>query len=58
MDSIKGGIVVTNGVESSLVAEVKEKEDQDPIFLDLKANVHQKRVLAFEQEGDCVGCLY
>ena len=25
MDSIEGGIVVTNGAESSLVSEVKEK---------------------------------
>ena len=36
MDSTKGGIVVTNGAESSLVSEVKEKQDQDPILLDLK----------------------
>ena len=31
MDSTQGGIVVTSGVESSLVSEVKEKQDQDPI---------------------------
>ena len=48
MDSIEGGIVVTNGAESSLVAEVKEKQDQDPIFLELKVNVHKQKVLAFE----------
>ena len=40
MDSTNGGIVVTNGDESSLVSEVKEKQDQDPIFLDLKTKVH------------------
>ena len=36
MDSIEGGIVMTNGAESSLVSEVKRKQDQDPILLDLK----------------------
>ena len=43
-----------NGAESSLVSEVKEKQDQDPILLDLKANVQKQRVLAFEQGGDSV----
>ncbi|WMV60095.1 hypothetical protein MTR67_053480, partial [Solanum verrucosum] len=33
---------------------VKEKQDQDPILLDLKANVQMHRVLAFEQGGDSV----
>ena len=33
---------------------MKEKQDQDPILLDLKANVHEQRVLAFEQGGDDV----
>ena len=47
--STKGLLVVTNGTESSLVSEVKEKQDQDPIFLELKANVHKQRVLDFEQ---------
>ncbi|KAH0656975.1 hypothetical protein KY285_031857 [Solanum tuberosum] len=54
MDSIEGGIVVTNGVESSLVSEVKGKQDQDPILLELKANVRKQKVLAFEQVGDGV----
>ena len=35
MDSTEGGIVVTNGAESSLVSEEKEKQDQDLIFLEL-----------------------
>ena len=51
MDSKERGIVVTNGAES-LVSEVKEKKDQDPIFLDLKVNVHKQRVLDFEQGRD------
>ena len=45
---------MTNGVESSLVFEVKQKQDQDYILLDLKANVHKQRLLTFEQRGDCV----
>ena len=48
MDSVEGGIVVTNGDESLLASKVKEKQDQDPILLDLKTNVHKQRVLAFE----------
>ena len=54
IDSTEGGIVVTNGAESSLVSEVKEKQNQVPIFLDLKTNVHNQRVLTFEQQGDGV----
>ena len=46
--------MVKNGDESSLVSGVKEKQDQDPILLDLKANVHKQRVLAFEKGGDGV----
>ena len=48
MDSTLEGIVVTNRDESSLVSKVKEKQDQDPILLGLKANVHNQRVLDFE----------
>ncbi|KAH0777818.1 hypothetical protein KY290_009229 [Solanum tuberosum] len=43
MDSIEGGVVVMNGAESSLVSEVKEKTDQDPILHELKANVHKQK---------------
>ncbi|WMV14251.1 hypothetical protein MTR67_007636 [Solanum verrucosum] len=31
---------------------VKEKQDKDPIFLELKANVHKQKVMAFEKGGD------
>ena len=41
IDYTKRGIVVTNGVELSLVSKVKEKQDQDPILLELKATVHK-----------------
>ena len=40
-----------NGDESSLVSEVKEKQDQYLIFLELKANVQKQRILSFEQGG-------
>ena len=49
MDSTEGSIVITNKAELSSVSEVKEKQEQDPILLDLKANVLKQRVLAFEQ---------
>ena len=40
---------MNNGAKSSLVLEVKEKQDHDPILLDLKVNVHKQEVLAIEQ---------
>ena len=33
---------------------MKEKQDQDPIFLDLKASVHKQKVLTFQQREDGV----
>ncbi|KAH0695075.1 hypothetical protein KY285_022172 [Solanum tuberosum] len=54
INSAEGGIEVTNGAESSIVSEVKEKQDQDPILLELKANVQNQRVLTFEPGGDGV----
>ncbi|KAH0674488.1 hypothetical protein KY290_024657 [Solanum tuberosum] len=43
----EGEVVVMNGIESSLVFEVKEKQDQDPILLELKAKVDelQERII-------------
>ncbi|KAH0665923.1 hypothetical protein KY285_027129 [Solanum tuberosum] len=49
-----GGVTVQNGAESSLVVEVKEKQDSDPILLELMGAVHQQRVEVFSQEGDGV----
>ncbi|KAH0776358.1 hypothetical protein KY290_007769 [Solanum tuberosum] len=37
-----GGVTVQNGSESSLVAEVKEKQGSDPILLQIKGAVHQQ----------------
>lgn len=54
MDSTEKGLVVTNGVESSVVSEVKEKQDQEPILLDLNTSVDNQRVLSFEQVVDGV----
>ncbi|WMV58674.1 hypothetical protein MTR67_052059 [Solanum verrucosum] len=39
-----GGITVQNGAESSLVVEVKEMQDSDPILFELKGAVHNQRV--------------
>ena len=36
MSISENGVIVQNGVESSLVVEVKEKQDSDPIMLELK----------------------
>ncbi|WMV13735.1 hypothetical protein MTR67_007120 [Solanum verrucosum] len=44
-----GDVKVQNGSESSLVVEVKEKQDSDPILLQLKGTVHQQRVDVFSQ---------
>ena len=54
MDFTEGGIVVTDGVESSIVLVVKEEQEQDLILIDLKANVFKQRVLASEKGGDGV----
>ena len=49
-----GGVTVQNGAESSLVVEVKEKQDSDPILLELKGAVRNQRVEVFSQGGDGV----
>ncbi|WMV41286.1 hypothetical protein MTR67_034671 [Solanum verrucosum] len=38
------GVTVQNGAESSLVVEVKEKQDSEPILLELKGAAHNQRV--------------
>ncbi|WMV18680.1 hypothetical protein MTR67_012065, partial [Solanum verrucosum] len=40
-DTSDDAVIVQNGSESLLVAEVKEKQDSDPILLQLKGVVHQ-----------------
>ena len=43
------GVTVQNGEESSLVVEVKEKQDSDPIFLELNGAVYNQRLKVFSQ---------
>ena len=38
------GVTVLNEAESSLVVEVKEKQESDPILLELKGAVQNQRV--------------
>ena len=45
------GVTVQNGAESSLVVEVKEKQDSDSILLELKGAVNNQRVEVFSQGG-------
>ncbi|WMV45958.1 hypothetical protein MTR67_039343 [Solanum verrucosum] len=49
-----GGVTIQNGAESSLVVGVKEKQDNDPILLELKGTVHNQRVEVFSQGVDGV----
>ena len=41
------GVIVQKWVESSLVVEVKEMQDSDPMLLELKGAVHNKTVEVF-----------
>ena len=50
----ENGVIVKNGAELSLVVEVKEKKDSNPIFLELKGEVYDQRVEVFSQGGDGV----
>uniref|UniRef100_M1DFU2 Gag-pol polyprotein n=1 Tax=Solanum tuberosum TaxID=4113 RepID=M1DFU2_SOLTU len=47
MDPTQGGVVVMNRSESSLVSEVKEQQDKDPLLLELKAKVHKQKGIGF-----------
>ncbi|XP_070047526.1 uncharacterized protein [Nicotiana tomentosiformis] len=52
LDSEDGGVVIQNRIESSLVAEVKEKQLNDPYLLQLKEGIHKHKTMDFEQGGD------
>ncbi|MDE0547704.1 hypothetical protein, partial [Microbacterium sp. C7(2022)] len=43
-----------NGSTSSLIDEVKDKQDQDPILLQLKVDVPKQKVMIFAKGGDGV----
>ena len=47
MSISNNGVTVQNGEESSLVVEVKEKQENDPILLELKGAVNNQRVEVF-----------
>ena len=47
-------VTVQNGAKSSLVVEVKENQESDPILLELKGAVNNQRVVVFSQVGDGV----
>ncbi|WMV29330.1 hypothetical protein MTR67_022715, partial [Solanum verrucosum] len=53
-----GGVMVQNGAKSSLVVEIKEKQDSDPILLEFKDAVHNQRVEVFSQGGDGATKMY
>ena len=47
-------LTVQNWEECSLVVEVKEKQDSDPIFLELRSVVHNQRIEVSSQGGNGV----
>ena len=48
------GVTVQNGEGSSLAVEATEKQDSDPILLELNGALHNQRVEVFSQGGDGV----
>ncbi|WMV46713.1 hypothetical protein MTR67_040098 [Solanum verrucosum] len=48
----EGGMIVQNGSKSSLVSNVKAKQDLDPIMVYLKKLVSKNDIEAFSQWGD------
>ena len=54
MSISESGVTVENGAESSLVMEVKEKQESDLILLELKGEVKNQRVEVFSQGEDGV----
>ncbi|XP_070040509.1 uncharacterized protein [Nicotiana tomentosiformis] len=51
-DTEYGGIVVQYKIYSSLVAEVKEKQFDDPYLLQVKDMIHKHKIMGFVQGGD------
>ncbi|XP_075101666.1 uncharacterized protein LOC107762358 [Nicotiana tabacum] len=52
LDSEDCGVVLQNRAESSLVAEMKENQLNDPYLLKLKDGIHKHKTTTFEQGGD------
>nr|XP_009799040.1 PREDICTED: uncharacterized protein LOC104245169 [Nicotiana sylvestris] len=51
-DSNEGGVIVQNKDESSLVAEVKEKQFDDPLLAQLKEGIHKHKITTFSFRMD------
>ena len=47
-------VTVQNGAKLYLRVEVKEKQDNDPIMLEVKGAIHNQRVEVFSQWRDGV----
>ena len=45
-------VIVQNGADSSLVVEVRENQESNPIFIELMGAVNNQRVESFSQGGD------
>ena len=54
VDSAEGNIWVQSSFESSLVFEVEEKQDQDPILVKLKESFKDQKIEVFYQGRDGV----
>ena len=54
VNSLKGGVCVHSSSESSLVSEVKEKQDRDPSLVKLKESIQNQKIKVFSQGGDGV----
>ena len=54
MTITKDCVTVHYGLESSFVAEDKQKKNSDPIMFQLKGQVHLKQFKSISQEGDGV----
>ena len=52
LESEDGEVVVHEIAKSSLCAEVKEKQAEDPILIQIKNDVGQQKVMSFEISGD------
>ncbi|XP_070052009.1 uncharacterized protein [Nicotiana tomentosiformis] len=51
-DSSEGGVIVQNRAESLLVMEVKEKQYNDPLLVQLKEWIHKHKTMAFSLDMD------
>ncbi|XP_070046224.1 uncharacterized protein [Nicotiana tomentosiformis] len=52
LNSNDGGVTIQYTTESSLVAEVKARQYEDPTSVRLREVIQQRKVIAFETVGD------